>query len=109
MYLLLFLQGKVQGIKAFDFGANENVKQKKETDPKETEARQKKSQAFFNGQKACTLLKDAYELLSSSLGLQVRFIVCPNVFCSVNPLYLILNIACTSGIRCLHFLFLLFL
>ncbi|KAK3095833.1 hypothetical protein FSP39_019731 [Pinctada imbricata] len=60
-------QNKMSGMRAFDFGAQENTKQKKTLTPKEIEAKQKKSQAFFSGQKACSILKDVYEILTTSL------------------------------------------
>lgn len=53
---------------AFD---KKDVKRTKTDDTKSVEGRQKRSQAFFLGQKAIGCLKDAYDLLSGSLTLQV--------------------------------------
>ncbi|XP_071165720.1 myosin-9-like isoform X3 [Mytilus edulis] len=52
---------------AFD---KKDVKRTKTDDIKSVEGRQKRSQAFFLGQKAIGCLKDAYDLLSGSLTLQ---------------------------------------
>ena len=55
---------------AFTF-ENNQPKKKETADPKEQEARQKKTQVLFNGQHAVSKLREAFDMLSNSLGLQV--------------------------------------
>nr|XP_022290539.1 uncharacterized protein LOC111102179 [Crassostrea virginica] len=61
---------KVNGVRAFDFGGHTNASKKKEVDPREVEARQKRAQVLFCGQNISSLLKEVYDLLSTTLNLQ---------------------------------------
>ena len=73
-----FLQTKkVQAVTAFSFGqdGNQGKKAKETIDPKEQEAKQKKSQVIFNGQHAVSKLREAFDMLSNSLGLQVCYVI----------------------------------
>ncbi|CAC5371998.1 unnamed protein product [Mytilus coruscus] len=63
------LDARFTAMQPFDFD-KKDVKRTKTEDTKDVEGRQKRSQAFFLGQKAIGCLKDAYELLSGSLTLQ---------------------------------------
>lgn len=40
-------------------------------DPREMEAKQKKSQVVTSGQRAVAILREAYDMLSNSLNIQV--------------------------------------
>lgn len=61
---------KIQSMKAFTFDQSTAKKQKELKDPKEEEARQKKSNVIFSGQHAVSILRDAFDTLSNSLNLQ---------------------------------------
>lgn len=53
------------------FAQEEPKKQKEIKDPKEERARQKKSRVILCGQQACSCLKEAFDILLKSLGIQV--------------------------------------
>ena len=67
-----FQSKKVQAITAFSFD-QEAKKGKESLDPKEVEAKQKRSQVLFYGQHAVSKLREAFDMLSNSLGLQVHY------------------------------------
>ena len=56
---------------AFTFDGNQK-KEKEQIDPKEQEAKQKRTQVLFHGQQAVSKLREAFDMLSNSLGLKVR-------------------------------------
>lgn len=69
-----FQAAKTQTIRTLQFGQEAEVnKQKDHKDPKEEESKRKRSQAIFCGQSACAKLKEAFDLLSQSLSIQVKF------------------------------------
>ncbi|KAL4220763.1 hypothetical protein ACF0H5_021157 [Mactra antiquata] len=64
-------QAKVQAMKAFDFNSQPGGKKPKEVNStKDEETRQMKSAVVFNGQHACSKLREAFDMLSGSLNLQ---------------------------------------
>ena len=65
----------MNGVRAFDFGGHTNASKKKEVDPREVEARQKRAQVLFCGQNISSLLKEVYDLLSTTLNLQVKWVL----------------------------------
>ena len=75
IFLNISQETKVNGVRAFDFGGHTNASKKKEVDPREVEARQKRAQVLFCGQNISSLLKEVYDLLSTTLNLQVKGIL----------------------------------
>lgn len=75
IFLNILQETKVNGVRAFDFGGHTNASKKKEVDPREVEARQKRAQVLFCGQNISSLLKEVYDLLSTTLNLQVKWIL----------------------------------
>lgn len=61
---------KVQTMTAFTFNGNQK-KEKEQIDPKEQEAKQKRTQVLFLGQTSVAKLREAFDMLSNSLGLKV--------------------------------------
>lgn len=60
----------INGVKAFEFGCNANTLKRKEVDPKELESQQKRAQVLYCGQSISKLVKEVYNLLSTTLNLQ---------------------------------------
>lgn len=58
-------------MQTIEFDIKGFAKGNKPDDSKTTETQQRRSEVFFHGQKAVGCLKDAYELLSGTLSLQV--------------------------------------
>ncbi|KAL5004734.1 hypothetical protein ScPMuIL_018190 [Solemya velum] len=58
-------------VRTFEFGQRvEGGKGKNQMDPREMEAKQKKSQVVTSGQRAVAILREAYDMLSNSLNIQ---------------------------------------
>lgn len=72
IFLNILQETKLNGVRAFYFGGHTNASKKKEVDPREVEARQKRAQVLFCGQNISSLLKEVYDLLSTTLNLQVK-------------------------------------
>ena len=61
---------KIQAVTAFTFDGTQK-KEKEQVDPKEVEAKQKRTQVLFHGQQAVAKLREAFDMLSNSMGLKV--------------------------------------
>ncbi|XP_061171578.1 DNA ligase 1-like isoform X2 [Saccostrea echinata] len=61
---------KANGVRPFEFGGIADISRKKEVDPKKEESKRRRAQVMFCGQKISSLLREVYDLLSTTLNLQ---------------------------------------